>query len=307
MTYLLLLIIFCSLQNSVQAQPLSIEGEATVKYESLQYKTPGIADLEFIERTIRINAKTPLSAQTSLFLRLGHQSYSGNSTDSDKTALDQYGLIWKNPRQTLVIGSQDTYLGAYGAMFDNSSNVGEGMFRGVDIRADRGLDHYHFVSGRLDPALFEDARSRTFFGTEFAHYLGDTRLLASYLHIPNLPKKTDDFVGFSINSPIGKGELLSEFVHSSASTANQALLVGINYQATDRQAFKLVVGQLLDNAIPEGKSSLGGYDNGIRGFQVTAIQALDLSNRIATKYTRAETVTSDIPIRKIEIEYTHLF
>lgn len=307
MIYLLFFIFFFSIQNFAQAQQLVIEGEATVKYESLQYKTVGIPDLNFMERTIRLTVNSPLSAQTSLFLRLGHQSYSGNYIIPAKTAVDQYGLTWKSPTKTIVIGSQDTYLGAYGAMFDNSSNVGEGMFRGIDIRDTSGPNRYHLVSGRLDSFLFEDAQSRSFFGAEWAHYVGDTRFLASYLHIPNLPKKADDFVGFSINSPVGKGEWLMEFVRSSASTANQALLVGINYQPTKSQAIKLVVGRLYDNAVPEGKASLGGYDNGIRGCQFTFIQALNPSNQIAIKYSPAETITSHIPIRKTEIEYTHLF
>ena len=307
MIYFLLLFFFFSLQNFAEAKQLTIEGETTVKYESLQYRTPGIADLEFIESTIRLTANSPLSAQTSLFLRLGHQSYSGDQTDPSKTALDQYGLMWKNPHRTIRIGSQDTYLGAYGAMFDNSSNVGEGMLRGIDIREERGTNHYHLSSGRLDSILFDDAQSRTFFGSEWAHYFGNTRLLASYLYIENLPKKADDFWGFSINAPSGKGEWLAELVHSSAPTANQAILVGVNYQPTEKQALKLVAGQLMDNAIPEGIASLGGYDNGIRGFQLTAIQALNSSNRISLKYTRAETITSDIPIRKMEAEYTYLF
>ncbi len=306
MPYLLLLL-FLSLHNVATAQPITIEGDTTIKYESLQYKTPGISDLESVERTIRLNMATPLSAQTSLFLRLGHQSYSGDSTDSTKTALDQYGLSWKTSHRTVRIGSQDTYLGAYGAMFDNSSNVGEGMFRGIDIRDERGTNHYHLATGRLDPNLFDDARSRTFVGTEWAHYVGNTRLLTSYLHIPNLPKKADDFVGFSINHPSGKGEWLTEFVRSSAPTGNQAFLVGLNYQPTEKQALKLIAGQLLDNAVPEGKSSLGGYDNGIRGFQLTMIQALNPSNRISLKYTAVETITANIPIRKTEIEYAYVF
>lgn len=307
MTYLLLLILLLSLQNFAQAQSLTVVGEANVKYEWRQYKGIDTNDLEFAEKTICLTATAPLSLESTLFFRLGHQSYNGDSTDSEKTAFDQYGVVWKNSSQTIILGSQDTYLGAYGAMFDNSSNVGEGMFRGIDIRKQRGANHYHFSSGRLDPALFDDDQSRSFFGTEWAHYVGDTRLLVSYLHMPNLPKKNDDFLGFSINHPAGKGEYLTEFVHSSASTANQAILVGINYQPTEKQAFKLVAGQLLDNAIPEGKSSLGGYDNGIRGYQLTLIQALDAGNRIALKYTKAKTITSDIGIQKTELEYTCLF
>lgn len=307
MPYLLLFILFFSLENIAQAQEITIEGEATVKYESRQYNTPGIADLEFVERTMRLKATTPLSAETSLFLRLGHQSYSGHNTDPTKTAFDQYGLLWKNPHRTIVLGSQETYLGAYGAMFDNSSNVGEGMFLGIDIRENRGQNHYHLASGRLDPALFDDSQSRNFFGAEWAHYLDDTRLLVSYLHIPNLPKKADNFVGFSINAPVGKGEWIAEYVQSSAPTANRALLVGLNYQPTEKQAFKVIAGEILDNAVPEGKSTLGGYDNGIRGFQFTVIQALNPSNRISIKYTQAETITSNIPIKKTEIEYTHVF
>lgn len=307
MTYLLLFIFFFSMQNFAHAQPLVIEGEATAKYESLKYKTDGIDDLEFVERTLRLTARSPLSKQTSLFLRLGHQSYSGNSIDPERTAIDQYGLTWKSPTKTVIIGSQETYLGAYGAMFDNSSNLGEGMFRGIDIRGTSGTDQYHAVSGRLDSRLFEDAQARNFYGAEWAHYVGDTRLLASYLHMPDLPKAADDFVGFSINSPAGKGEWLAEFVRSSAPATNHALLVGVNYQPTNSQFLKLVAGRIADNAVPEGKSTLGGYDNGIRGFQFTAIQALNPSNRIALKYTRAETITSHIPTRKTELEYTHLF
>lgn len=307
MTYLLLFIFFFAMQNFAQAQQLVIEGEATAKYESLSYRTPGIPDLEFVERTVRLTARSPLSAQTSLFLRLGHQSYSGNSIDPDRTAIDQYGLTWKSPTKTVIIGSQETYLGAYGAMFDNSSNVGAGMFRGIDIRGTSGSDRYHLVSGRLDSRLFEDAQARDFYGAEWAHYVGDTRLLVSFLHMPDLPKEADNFVGFSINSPAGKGEWLAEFVRSSAPAANHALLVGVNYQPTNYQALKLVAGRIADNAVPEGKSSLGGYDNGIRGFQFTAIQALNPANRIALKYTRAETITYHIPIRKTELEYTYLF
>ena len=307
MIYLLLFIFFFSIQNFAHAQQLVIEGEATAKYESLKYKTVDIPDLEFVERTIRLTVSSPLSAQTSLFLRLAHQSYSGNSIDPERTAVDQYGLTWKGPTKTVIIGSQDTYLGAYGAMFDNSSNLGEGMFRGIDIRSTSGPDRYHLVSGRLDSRLFEDAQSRSFYGAEWAHYVGDTRFLASYLHMPKLPKNADNFIGFSINSPAGKGEWLAEFVRSSAPTANHALLVGVNYQPTKSQAFKLVAGRLSDNAVPEGKASLGGYDNGILGCQFTVIQALNPSNRVAIKYTHAETITTHIPIRKTELEYTHLF
>ncbi len=307
MTYLLLFIFFFSMQNFAQAQQLVMEGEATAKYESLTYKTDGIPDQEFVERTIRLTVRSPLSEQTSLFLRLGHQAYSGNSIDPERTAIDQYGLTWKSPTQTITIGSQETYLGAYGAMFDNSSNVGAGMFRGIDIRGTSGLDRYHLVSGRLDSRLFEDAQARSVYGAEWAHYAGDTRLLASYLHMPDLPKEAEHFVGFSINSPAGKGEWLAEFVRSSAPAANHALLVGVNYQPTNYQALKLVAGRIADNAIPEGIASLGGYDNDIRGGQFTAIQALNPSNRIAIKYTRAETITSHIPIRKTELEYTYLF
>lgn len=307
MTYLLLFIFFFAMQNFAHAQQLVMEGEATAKYESRKYKTAGIPDPEFMERTLRLTVRSPLSAQTSLFLRLGHQSYSGKPIDPDRTAIDQYGFTWKSATQTITIGSQETYLGAYGAMFDNSSNLGEGMFRGIDIRGTSGSDRYHLVSGRLDSRLFADAQARSFYGAEWAHYAGDTRLLASFLHMPNLPKEADNFIGFSINSPAGKGEWLAEFVHSSASTANQALLVGVNYQPTNYQALKLVAGRLADNSVPEGNSTLGGYDNGICGFQLTAIQALNLTNRIALKYTRAETITSNIPIRKTELEYTHLF
>lgn len=307
MTYLLLFIFFFSLQNFAHAQQIVMEGEATAKYESRKYKTAGIPDPEFMERTLRLTVRSPLSAQTSLFLRLGHQSYSGKTIDPDRTALDQYGFTWKSATKTVTIGSQETYWGAYGAMFDNSSNVGAGMFRGIDIRGTSGSNRYHVVSGRLDSRLFEDAQARNFYGAEWAQYAGDTRFLASYLHMPDLPKEAEHFVGFSINSPSGKGEWLAEFVRSSAPTANHALLVGVNYQPTNYQALKLVAGRIADNAVPEGKSTLGGYDNGIRGGQFTAIQALNSSNRIAIKYTRAETITSHIPIRKTELEYTHLF
>ncbi|MCC5465317.1 hypothetical protein [Pelosinus baikalensis] len=67
--------------------------------------------MDFVERTIRLTGTAPLSARTSLFLRLGHQSYSGDAADSAKTAIDQYGLRWKNARTTVTIGSQETYIG----------------------------------------------------------------------------------------------------------------------------------------------------------------------------------------------------
>jgi len=306
MTYRLLLMIFCLLQSPVQAQPLVFTGEATIKYESLQYKTPGLTDQEFVEKTILLNATTPLSAQTSLFLRMGHQSYSDNSIHA-KTALDQYGVTWKDSHRTIVIGSQDTYFGACGALFDNSSNVGDGLLRGFDMRGTNGHNAYHLTTGRLDPTLFTDDRAHLLSGTEWAHYFGTTRLLVSYLHIANLPQKTDDFAGLSLNAPLGKGEFIAEMVHSSASLSNQALLVGATYQPTKQQAIRLIAGQLLDNAVPAGKASLGGYDNGIRGFQCNVMQALGTSQRLTVKYSHAETITSNIPIRKMELEYTHLF
>lgn len=306
MTYLLLLIVFCLFQNLVQAQSLIITGDSTVKYESLQYKTAGLADLEFVEKTIRLNATTSLSTQTSLFLRVGHQSYSDNSVPT-RTALDEYGITWTGAHRTVVIGNQDTYFGAYGALFDNSSNVGDGLLRGIDIRGARGLETYHLTTGRLDPTLFTDDQSHLLSGAEWAHYFGTTRLLASYLHITNLPQNTDDFAGFSVNSPVGKGEFIAEFVQSSAAISNQALLFGANYQPTKQQVIRLVVGQLLDNSVPAGKASLGGYDTGIRGFQCNVTQGFGPSNRLSAKYSHAKTITSDIPIRKTELEYTHLF
>ncbi|MBP2661022.1 MAG: hypothetical protein H6Q69_4054 [Firmicutes bacterium] len=307
MSYLLLLIFLFSLPNIVQAQQLIMEGKTTVKYESRQYKHPNLADVDFVERTIRLTGTAPLSAQTSLFLRLGHQSYSGDAVDSAKTAIDQYGLRWKNARTTVTIGSQETYIGASGAIFDNSLNVGEGMLHGIDIRDKRGRNAYHLSSGRLDSALFDDNQSRSFFGMEWARYSGNIRLLFSYLRIPNLPTQADDFTGFSISSPMGKAEWLTEMIHSSAPTENQAFLLGMKYYPTKQQTIKLIIGKLPDNSVPKGKSSLGGYDNGIRGFQLSAIHALTPSNRLAVKYSHVKTITGNIPIRKTEIEYTQLF
>lgn len=307
MTYLLLLILLFSLPNLVQAQQLLMEGDATVKYESRQYKEVNITDMNFIERTIRLNGSAPLSAKTSLFFRFGHRSYSGDIMDSDKNKIDQYGLRWKNSHKIVTLGSQEAYVSASGAMFDNSSNIGEGMFKGIDYRDKNGHNAYHFIGGRIDSALFADNQSRSLLGAEWARYFGDVRLLFSYLHIPDLPKQADDFTGFSLSSPLGKAELLTEMAFSSAPTDNKAFLLGVKYSPIKHQTIKLIVGKLPDNAVPKGKSSLGGYDNGIRGFQISTIHALTLSNRLVVKYSHVRTITGNIPIRKTEVEYTQLF
>lgn len=307
MTYFALFIMLLFLPVLAQAQQVTLEGEATVKYELQQYQKSGIADREFIKKTMHLTATTPLSAKTTLFLRVGHQSYSGDSSEPTKTALDQYGLRWKNSHTTITFGSQETYLGTSGAIFDNTLNVSEGMFQGIDIRNKKGSHAYHLIGGRLDADLFADHRAHPFIGGELARYFGNTRFLVTYLHMPDLPIPADEFRGCSINSPMGKAEWFAEWIRSSASYRNQAFLAGIKYYPTKRQLFKLVAGELSDNSVPAGKSSLGGYDNGIRGFQLTAAHSLTSFNRLAIKYSNVKTITTDIPIQKTEVEFIHLF
>ncbi|MDU2064919.1 MAG: hypothetical protein E6713_08745 [Sporomusaceae bacterium] len=292
--------------SPVTAAPLTIDGETTLKYETIRYHRSDVADISDTERTLRLNFHQALSEQTEIFFRFGHQSYAGSATKENNSGLDQYGLLVNNKDMLFKIGSQDTYLGAYGAMFDNSSNAGFGMFKGIDWRTTTGRIQYHATFGKLDSALFSDSANHTISGGEIAYFAGSTRFMASALHIPHLEKATT-FTGFSVNSPHGKAEYLAEYVRSSAPDQNQGILVGINYQPTEYQAIKILGGEIQDKAVPEGKASLGGYDNSLRGFQIAFIQALTPQDRLSLKYTVAQTITFDIPIHKTEIEYTHTF
>lgn len=300
-------LLFAAFVPVAQAAPLTFDGETVVKYETIRYHTEGIQDVAHTQRTLRLTFHQPVSSTTEAFLRFGHQSYTDSEEKETKKGLDQYGLLFKTDTLTAKLGSQDTYLGAFGVMFDNSSNVGEGMLTGIDLRYKQSRLEYHLAAGSLDASLFDDGKSRPLTGGELAYFAGSTRFMASYLHIPDLAKPASDFSGFSINAPQGKAEWITEYVHSSAASANQAFLFGLTYQPRLGQAVKIVCGEIQTNAVPEGKSSLGGYDNGIRGFQAGLFQALTLHDSIMLKYSQVHTIDLNIPISKTELQYTHSF
>jgi len=285
------------------AQPLTVEGDVTLKYERVKHDS-GDATENNQEHTVRLNVSQQLDERTEAFMRYGYRYFGGDNTDDNLSKLDQYGIRYKPADNTLItLGVQETTLGMYSGKLDLSDQIGQGMLKGINAQIGDGPLQYHILGGRLDKSLFADNEDKNTIGFEVIHEAGDRALSAEYLHINGL-SNASNFYGLSAKQTIGKAEALAEYLRSNASSDQYGIIYGVNYAPTEKDSLALTQRYIKNNAIPEG---LGAYDPNERGTELAWERKLGETSNLTLTYEISKELGSNDKDKTTTLEYSLSF
>ncbi len=251
--------------GTVFANPVELSGNVVI--ENRQEKMSNV-DRDGTKYVFRLNAKTMVNENVTVFARFGAESLTNESVGKDFVrtgksagAIDQFGLIYKNGGFAYKLGRQDLFLGS-GILFDNTANIGRNYFLdGLTISGKSGETSLFAAALQEDNtgsndnkiyalrAAFSPAKDVTL-GATFAKY--------------DYADSTGDVNFGAIDGSYtkGKASFYADYAKSDAAAKNTAYSVGVAYNFDGVNSVSLYNYKVEANASINGWTTWWGNEKG---------------------------------------------
>jgi hypothetical protein len=296
------------------AGPVTITGEATVKYE--RDTMQGDPDVSGTMSTIKLNAEAELGSGLSLFGRLAAQratqpgladfnpaAYAANT--KSVVALDQFGLLYKADNLTYKLGRQGVAIGTEALLFKRDDDgVGKHVF--VDgLTVDGKIGAVDFAAY----AVREDNESGNTRGKLYAVRTGysPTEKLNWGLTLgryQNEAAGNTNHWAVDGKYEIDKHSFSAQYTKSSANADNKGYVMNWTYDFDGKTAVSLIAFRMEANGAMGGQSEFDG-DN--RGFYYGLTHKLSEAASLELVYKDQRQISDGRKNSKFEAAMSYTF
>ncbi len=253
---------------------IKLTGETSVKY--VREKQDNNSSQSGMVYTFKLMVEAPLTDKLSAYTRIGGQITRENQVGADFNSefypdkksvieLDQYGLIFKNDKQTYKIGRQDATVGATALLYSRSdSNIGKKNFvDGISMSGTVGSTDISALFAREDNVT--DDNNRVYAIRAGYKPSENWNVGVTLGRFQNSDAAGTDTNHWALDGTykFGKSSLTAEYTQSNISNDNKAVALVWNYDADNKTTFSVTGFRVEANGDMGGQSDFGSNNRGI--------------------------------------------
>lgn len=310
---------------SVFAAP-AVETSGDFKIHYRWNTEDGAADTEGGKFWLRLNVKAQLDDKTDAYLRFAHQKLTGDNVGADfdpkysnydedsATALDRFGVVYKNNGWTYNVGRQGATIGGLATLFSTEGYMGinRGAVEGLSVTGKAGATDIKFIGGRLWADDNNEQKDKVYAIQASYSPAKDWTVGATLAKYNYADAAKEDTNHWAVNTAyaVGKATYLAEYTKSNADADNTAYAVGATYAFDKKNSAYAFYSKVETNGNMGGQTKFGGwtdFDSNGKGIYLGYDYAIDKDTTFSLFYKDMKTVDTNKDYTSFRTTVTYKF